>query len=67
MKANGTIERWKARLAPKGYDQILGFEFDETFSPIAKQVPIWLFLALAIAFNRSLYHVDVNNAILNGV
>ena len=46
-EADGSIERYKARLIAKGYTQQLGLDYIETFSPMAKMVIVKLFLALA--------------------
>ena len=46
-KADGTIERYKARLMAKDYSQSYGVDYQEMFAPVAKLNTLRIFLSLA--------------------
>jgi hypothetical protein len=62
----GQVTRNKARLVCKGYAQIEGIDFEETFSPVARMGSIRLLLAYACSKNVKVYHMDVKSTFLNG-
>ena len=47
LNADGSINKYKARLVVKGHAQLFGVDFSETFAPVARLDTIRLLLALA--------------------
>ena len=44
----GKIETYKARLVVKGYSQKLGFDYEETFAPVAMLKSIRILLSIIV-------------------
>jgi hypothetical protein len=62
---HGLVVRNKARLVTKGYSQVEGLDFGETFAPVARLEAIQLLLAYSSLNDIKLYQMDVKNAFLN--
>lgn len=65
-KANGDIERYKARLVVKGFTQKYGIDYEETFCPVVKFSSIRMILAYAATEKLILKQFDVKTAFLYG-
>ena len=50
----------------KGYSQVEGLDFGETYEPVARLEPIHILLAYATYHGFKLYQMDVKSAFLNG-
>ena len=52
---DGNVHIHKARLVEKGFWQVQGFYYDETFSPVAMLKSIWIILAIAAYFEYEIW------------
>jgi hypothetical protein len=66
LNEKGQVVRNKAILVCKGYAQIEGLDFDETFAPIARLEAIIIVLAYACHKMFKVYQMDVKSTFLNG-
>ena len=62
---NGQVDRLEARLVAKGYTQVYGSNYGDTFSPVAKIVSARLLLFMATMCFWPLYQLDIKNDFLH--
>ena len=68
QKADGSIERYKARVVAKGFSQQFGSDYEETFAPVARYDSFKMLLLVAIAAHMGWkpQQMDVKTAFLYG-
>lgn len=65
-KADRTIEKYKAHLVARGFTQVYGVDYTETYAPVARIESLRVILALAARENWPIKVFDFNSAFLNG-
>jgi hypothetical protein len=63
--ADGSVSKYKTRLITKGYAQIYGIDYEETYNPIAKMATIRTIIIMVVAKGWSLHQIDVKNVFLH--
>lgn len=66
FKADGTLERRKARLVAQGFSHQPGVHCNQTFAPVARLSSIRLLITLAAQFKMNIGQFDITCAYLNG-
>lgn len=62
----GAIERFKARLVARGFEQRAGIDFKETFAPVASIESVKTLLSIAASERLKWVQFDITTAFLNG-
>lgn len=65
-KADGFVDKFKAQLVTRGYNQRPRVYYKETFSLIVKPATIWTMLNIVVMNGWLLRQMDVNNAFIHG-
>ena len=63
---DGNVSIYKACLVVKGFWQVQGVDYDETFSPVAMLKSVRIMLAIVAYFDYEIWQMDVKTAFLNG-
>ena len=64
--SDGRVDRLKARLVVKGYTQIYGSDYHDTFSSVAKMASVRLLLSMVAMSSLPLYQLDIKNVFFHG-
>ncbi|GJV30337.1 retrotransposon protein, putative, ty1-copia subclass [Tanacetum coccineum] len=63
---DGNVHTYKACLVAKGFTQLYGVDYEETFSPVADIRAIRILIAIAAFYDYEIWQMDVKTAFLNG-
>ena len=63
---DGIIEKYKARFVARGFSQIEGVDYDETFAPVAKFSSIRVVISVVAEMGWKVHQMDVKTTFLNG-
>jgi hypothetical protein len=64
--ANGSIKKYKAIFLARGFSQIEGVDYDDTFAPLARYTSIRSIIALVSSMGWKVHQMDVKTTFLNG-
>jgi hypothetical protein len=65
--ADGSIDKYKARLVAQGYSQQHGVDYFSTHAPVTTIITTHLILILCVSWGLTPFHLDVTGAFLNAV
>nr|GEU40886.1 retrovirus-related Pol polyprotein from transposon TNT 1-94 [Tanacetum cinerariifolium] len=64
--ADGSVQKYKARLVVRGFTKQQGIDYEETFAPVARFETVRIILAIVAQNQWKIYQFDVKSAFLNG-
>jgi len=64
--ANGNIEKFKARFVTRGFSQVEGVDYEETFDSVVQYTSICSIISIVAEMGWKIHQMDVKTAFLNG-
>ena len=62
---DGNITKWKARMVARGFQQIEGVDYFDSYAPVAKHSSYRILFAIAAALGWHMMQTDITSAFLN--
>jgi hypothetical protein len=60
-----SIERHKTRFVVRGFSQVEGIDYEETFAPVAQYTSIWMIISPVASMGYRVHQMDVKTTFLN--
>ena len=64
--ADGSIEKFKARFVARGFSQVEGVDYEETFALVARYTSIRSIILIVVEMGWNIHQMDVKTKFLNG-
>ena len=64
---DGSVEKYKERFVTRGFSQIKGIDYEETFSLVTRYSSIRTILSLSTQMGWHIHQIDVKNVFINGI
>jgi hypothetical protein len=61
-----SIEKHKERFVSRGFSQVEGIDYEDTFAHVSRYTYIRMIVSLATSMGWRLHHIDLNTTFLNG-
>ena len=61
------MEKYKAPFVARGFSQVEGVDYDETFAPVARYTSIRSLISIAAKMSWKIHQMDVKTTFLNGI
>jgi hypothetical protein len=62
---DGSVKKYKTRFVARGFSQVEGIDYEETFAPVARYTSIRTIIALAASMGWKLHQMDVKTTLIN--
>jgi hypothetical protein len=63
---DGSVEKYKVRFVARGFSQVDGIDYEETFSHVSRYTSICTIISLVASMGWRLHQMDVKISFLNG-
>ena len=65
LNPDGSVRRFKARFVAKGFSQVHGLDYTDTYAPVIGMISLRMVLSLATSKGWDIHQLDVETAFLN--
>ena len=63
----GSVEKYKTQFVARGFSQVEGVDYDETFAPVSCYTSIISLISIAMEMGWKNHQMDVKTTFLNGI